>query len=107
MQMTLFWIITVAMLLIALAILAPSLLGTRRNKQLDRDRQNVIIARERLAELEFDLNSGRVTQAQYEQMKLELEQALLIDLEQQTEVATAENAGAAGLAAVGDIPGRA
>lgn len=103
MQMTLFWIITVAMLLIALAILAPSLLGTRRSKQLDRDRQNVMIARERLAELEADLNSGRVTQVQYEQMKLELEQALLIDLEQQTEVATAQNTGAAGRLALGGI----
>lgn len=81
MQMTLFWSITAAMLLVALALLAPSLLRSRRSDQLDRGRQNVLIARERLEELEADLNSGRVTQAQYEQTKVELEQALIFDLD--------------------------
>ena len=103
MQMTIFWFITAAMILVAIAILAPSLLRSRRSDQLDRDRQNVMIAREHLVELEADLNSGRVTQAQFEQSKLELEQALLIDLDQQVEVDSVRSVSGAGRLTLGSI----
>ncbi|MCW8945146.1 MAG: c-type cytochrome biogenesis protein CcmI [Sedimenticola sp.] len=79
--MTLFWILTAAMIVAALAFIAPALL---RNKQLEisnRDQQNVVIARERLQDLQIEHAAGSLTDAEYEQTKQELEQALLIDLE--------------------------
>lgn len=82
--MTLFWILTAIMLLVALAFIVPALL---RNKDLtasDRDQQNVVIAKERLAELQADYEAGTLSEGEYEQTKLELEQALLIDLESAT-----------------------
>lgn len=81
--MMLFWIIVAAMILAAVAILAPALLRSRRSDDLDRDQQNVVIARERLAELEAELEQGKITAGQYEQAREELEQALLQDLEDQ------------------------
>ncbi len=80
--MTLFWIIMAAMILVALAMLAPALLRERPLFSPDRDRQNVVIARDRLAELEVDLENGRLSQEVFDQSKVELEQALLLDLEQ-------------------------
>ena len=79
--MTLFWILTAAMILVSLAFIAPALLRNRQLEASDRDQQNVVIARERLAELQIEHAAGTLTDAEYEQAKLELEQALLIDLE--------------------------
>ena len=73
--MMLFWIIVAAMLLAAVAILAPALLRSRNADDLDRDQQNVVIARERLAELETELSEGALTREQYDEAKRELEQA--------------------------------
>jgi len=78
----LFWIISAAMMLAAVAILAPALLHSRRFDDLDRDQQNVVIARERLAELEAELEQGKITADQYQQARDELEQALLQDLDE-------------------------
>ena len=50
--MTLFWIVLAGMILAALALTVPVLLRQHKSIDLDRDRQNVVIARERLAELE-------------------------------------------------------
>jgi cytochrome c-type biogenesis protein CcmH len=49
----------------------------------DRDQQNVIIARERLQEMEQDLQAEKITQEEFDQAKVELEQALLLDLEKE------------------------
>lgn len=78
--MMLFWIITAAMILVALAIIAPALLKKGPLEELDRDQQNVVIARDRLAELQSEYAAGSVSEDQFEQAKLELEQALLFDL---------------------------
>lgn len=79
--MIIFWIISAAMILVALAFIVPSLLRHRTLADSDRDRQNVVIARERLDELNQEYAAGALTEAEYEQTKLELEQALLIDLD--------------------------
>ncbi len=83
--MMLFWIISAAMMLAAVAILAPALLSSRRSEDLNRDQQNVVIARERLAELEAELEQRKITVDQYEQARDELEQALLQDLDEKGE----------------------
>lgn len=90
--MMLFWIIVAAMLLAAVAILAPALLRSRNADDLDRDQQNVVIARERLAELETELSEGALTREQYDEAKRELEQALLQDLERQEQAEGREGA---------------
>ena len=83
--MMLFWIITAAMILVALALLAPSLLRNRQSNTLDRDQQNVVIARERLVELESERDRGSLSQEQFEQARNELERSLLQDLDQTVE----------------------
>jgi cytochrome c-type biogenesis protein CcmH len=90
--MMLFWAITAAMILAALVFLAPSLLRNRRTIVTDRDRQNVVIARERLAELEAERDQGTLSAEAFEQSRQELEQSLLLDLDQKEDgVAEAEN----------------
>ncbi|MCP4128514.1 MAG: c-type cytochrome biogenesis protein CcmI, partial [Gammaproteobacteria bacterium] len=80
---TTFTIIAAVMILLALAMLAPALLRKRQMAVSDRDQQNVIIARERLEEMELELASGKISQEEFGQAKIELEQALLQDLEQE------------------------
>lgn len=79
--MILFWTITAVMILTALLLLAPALLRRRGSESRDRDQQNVVIARERLAELCDERDQGALDQAQFEQAKSELESSLLQDLD--------------------------
>ncbi|MCG8427398.1 MAG: c-type cytochrome biogenesis protein CcmI [Chromatiales bacterium] len=78
--MTIFIILAAVLVLLALVLLAPPLLRLRTPLALDRNQQNVVIAQERLSELETDLNNGVLNQSEFEQAKLELEQALLLDI---------------------------
>ncbi len=79
--MMLFWIVVAGMIVVALVAIAPSLLYKRELRSLDRDGQNVDIARERLAELDLEQQQGALSQEEHAQAKAELEQALLIDLD--------------------------
>ncbi|MCW8907095.1 MAG: c-type cytochrome biogenesis protein CcmI [Sedimenticola sp.] len=94
--MILFWIITAVMILAALAFVAPPLLRQRTLADSDRDRQNVVIARERLDELDREHAAGSLSEAEYEQTKLELEQALLNDLEEAGQDVPDTGAGSGG-----------
>ncbi|MEN8174204.1 MAG: c-type cytochrome biogenesis protein CcmI [Pseudomonadota bacterium] len=78
--MTIFWIIAAALLLVAVGIIAPSLLRTSGLRELDRNRQNLAIARERLREMEAEHAAGNLPQAEFEAVKVELEEALAEDL---------------------------
>lgn len=76
------FVVAAALLVIAaLVLLLPPLLRREQFEDLDRDRQNVAIARERLGELERDRDEGRLTEAEFMQARGELEQALMVDLE--------------------------
>lgn len=77
----LFWTIAAAMLLLAVAALLPALLRKSEKAQSDTKSQNVIIAKERLAELEAELAAGTISQEIFEQTKEELEQGLLEDVD--------------------------
>ncbi len=81
--MTTFTIIAAVMILLALAMLAPALLRKREMAVSDRNEQNVIIARERLQEMEADLRAEKISQEEFDQAKVELEQALLLDLKEE------------------------
>ncbi len=87
--MIVFWIFAALMVAAALLLLVPALLGRKQVHDLDRNQQNVVIARERLQELEGEYGRGVLSEADYEQAKRELEQALLIDVEETTEATTA------------------
>lgn len=77
--MTLFSIIAAAMVLVALALVVPPLLGRGRGSAETRQELNVAIFRERLAELEEDLAEGAVDEAHYSEARAELERDLLED----------------------------
>jgi cytochrome c-type biogenesis protein CcmH len=94
--MMIFWTLSAAMILVALAMLAPALLRARKTDALDRDQQNLVIARERLDELHKERASGALSEEQFEQAKQELEQALLLDIDGQTEVAPVAGSKGAG-----------
>jgi cytochrome c-type biogenesis protein CcmH len=79
--MSLFWIIAAGMILLAIIMLTPVLLRPQQTRPADRDRQNIAIAREHLAEIEAEKERGTLSVEEYEQARQELEQALLMDLE--------------------------
>lgn len=77
-----FWILAIAMIIIALVFLIRPLRSDLKQNDIDRTAQNVQIAKERLNELKLELAEGAITQSEYEQTQQELEQSLLIDVEQ-------------------------
>jgi cytochrome c-type biogenesis protein CcmH len=92
--MTLFWIIAAGMILLPLALVAPVLLRRRQVQSQDRDRQNIAIAREHLAEIEAERKRGMLSDEEFEQARQELEQALLTDLERsEEEIAPLDSSG--------------
>lgn len=77
-----FWILAIAMILIALVFLIRPLRSDSKQNDIDRTAQNVQIAKERLNELKLELTEGAINQSEFEQTQQELEQSLLIDVEQ-------------------------
>ena len=90
-----FWILTAVMTLVTVAAIVPAILRKRRNTALDRNRQNIAIARERLAELEAEHASGNLSADAYAQAKSEFEKSLADDLEAES-AAVGANAAAGG-----------
>ncbi|MCG6966879.1 MAG: c-type cytochrome biogenesis protein CcmI [Chromatiaceae bacterium] len=79
--MTLFWIISATMMLVALAILAPTLLRQHAAKSDATEQFNVAIAREHLAELVKQKEAGDLSEEEFSQAKQDVELALAEDLE--------------------------
>lgn len=75
--MTLFTIIAAAMVLAALGLVLPPLLGRGRGSAETRQELNVVIHRERLSELDADLAEGAIDETQHQQARAELERDLL------------------------------
>ncbi|WP_019865409.1 c-type cytochrome biogenesis protein CcmI [Methylovulum miyakonense] len=78
---TLFWLLVGLLILIALAFVLPPLWRQRPVAAADMDKRNIAIAKMRLAELQEQLQSGALTQAQYQEQRTELELALGDDLD--------------------------
>lgn len=78
--MIMFWVAVSLMILIAIAILSPALIG--KNKRLDenREEQNIAIAKEQLRLLEAEKAAGKIPESSYEQTRLEIERALHHDV---------------------------
>lgn len=91
--MTGFWFLSLALLAIALLfIFAPVLPFFRKENNQEvqesetvseaRKHQNVLIFKERFAELEAEFSAGKHSEETYQQLKAELEATLLIDVEE-------------------------
>ena len=79
--MILFWFIAALMVLMALWFILPALLQSSTNAKTDHARvANLLVYQDQLRELESDLKSGLLSEAQYEQDKEELERRLLEDI---------------------------
>lgn len=83
--MTTFWLIAAALIVLALALVLPALIRSGKNEPVvDRKQQNILIAREKLNDLETEFQRGSLGQQDYEQIKSELEQGLFDDVNEST-----------------------
>jgi cytochrome c-type biogenesis protein CcmH len=78
--MSIFWGLAGIMLVVALLFTLPWILRPGRQLETDLDAVNTEVIKAQLAELEADLNSGRLDQAQYDSAREDLERELLADL---------------------------
>ncbi len=86
-----FWVISVVLMLLAIAILLFPFYSKKDivRQEVDRKQLNIDIAKERLAELDMELAEGVIDQDAYQSMKEELESALYFDIESNNEVEAA------------------
>ncbi len=80
-----FWVISLLMVFVSLGFILPSILRKPKFGAEDLRVQNVLIAKEKLKELEVELKTERISEALYEKRKEELETSLLNDTEQSSE----------------------
>ena len=93
--MTLFWILTAAMIVVALALLAPTLLRkSDAGSETTEQQFNVEIAREHLAELVKQKDRGELSDEEFAQARKDVELALAEDLGGKDD--TAPTAGSGG-----------
>ena len=79
--MVLFIFICVLMVLLALWLILPPLWQAARDAQIEDARAaNVLVYQDQLRELQADMKTGLLTQAQYDQDKEEIERRLLEDV---------------------------
>ena len=76
-----FWIFAALLIVLALVIILPPLLKKTELEGDDRRNQNILIAKDQLAELETSYSNKEVEQAEYEARRDELEQALYVDID--------------------------
>ncbi len=79
--MTSFWLLAIAMALLALVFTVPPLLRNRQGAVIDRDQLNTAVVKEQLAELQADLDAGKLDQAAYAAARHDLERELLDELD--------------------------
>ncbi len=80
--MTTFWIIAAGLTLLAIAfVLFPLFFGkSREQEDIDRNKLNIEVIRQQIAELDADLAAGTLEQAQYDKAREDLERELLADV---------------------------
>ena len=81
--MIIFWLVAVAMIILALALVIPPLLKHDSDEEINRGEQNISSAKDRLEEFQRDFDDGLITQSQLDQAKSELELTLYSDLQQE------------------------
>ncbi|MDH3386331.1 MAG: c-type cytochrome biogenesis protein CcmI [Gammaproteobacteria bacterium] len=77
-----FWIVAIALLVLALVILLLPLMRAARAQQRDqRQQQNIQIAREKKRQLEAQMAAGEIDQAEFDGAYLDLQTALALELD--------------------------
>ena len=77
-----FWFVVAAFLLIGLAlIIVPVLRAPKEDQSVDRQQQNIDIARAKKVALDEQLETANVTQQEYDNALLEMQTALALDIE--------------------------
>ncbi len=76
----LFFMVVAAMVLAALAWVLPALLRKQSTASVDRDRQNIVLASERLAELDAQAAAGQLSEEELQAARAEVESTLLEDV---------------------------
>lgn len=89
----LFLLIAVILILLAFLFVLPPVWRGHAVQDTDSDERNIVIARHRMAELKEQRQAGELTQEQYEEQVLELEQALIDDLGIESAVTPAKTQG--------------
>ncbi|MBZ4202995.1 MAG: c-type cytochrome biogenesis protein CcmI [Methylovulum sp.] len=84
--MLMFWLSVGALILLALAFLVPPLWRPMHMPSAARDTRNVLLAKNRLQELNAQLQAGELTHEAFEAQRSELELALVDDLEDSPEL---------------------
>jgi cytochrome c-type biogenesis protein CcmH len=87
--MTLFWIISAGLIVLAMAFVGLPLLRTEVSKSITSDELNLAIIKQQLAELDSDLESGILDKERYEAARKDLEKELLRDVS--SEIKTPES----------------
>ena len=78
--MTVFWSLAAVMVMVALLFVLPPLLRKREVSAVSRDDLNTEVIKSQLAELDADMDAGKLDQSQYTAARTDLEQELLYDL---------------------------
>lgn len=73
------WLGIAVLLVLAVAVMCLPLFVSLRGSELQRQQSNVVIYKSQLADLESDLNNGRIDQAQYDGLSQEIKHNLLVD----------------------------
>jgi len=76
-----YWLVVVALLVLAFLMIIPPLWRKSEIKDADSDKRNVDIAKERAKELKLQFSNGGLTQSQFDEQYAELELSLSDDLD--------------------------
>ncbi|MET0065224.1 MAG: c-type cytochrome biogenesis protein CcmI [Candidatus Thiodiazotropha sp.] len=98
--MTLFWMITAGLTVLAMAFVALPLLRKNVNTGVTSDELNLAIFKQQLAELDNDLAAGNLEQARYEAARTDLEKELLSDIDADEDNKTRQKMSGQTMAAV-------
>lgn len=89
----LFWLIIAALVLLALGLLIVPIWRQKTVLSVSHSQDNIAIARQRLAELKQQLVDAEISQSQYDQYYLELQQSLNDDLSSASETPALQGKG--------------
>ena len=78
--MTVFWLAAIVMVIIAVAFVVRPLIWQRHLSDLNQDELNIDLARKRLQEWQTALKEEAISEAEFDNLRSELESTLLLEL---------------------------
>jgi cytochrome c-type biogenesis protein CcmH len=102
--MTLFWMISAGLIVLAMAFVALPLLRKEVSNDISSDELNLAVFKQQLAELDSDLEAGILDQTRYDAARKDLQKALLTDVSPTQEVEASRSSAPAMAATAVLIP---